>query len=408
MSTVQIPTPNPRRLALLGVTALVAAGAIIVVGVTGRARATRDLVQWNAEQAIPTVALAPVTHEDKAQTLALPGTLQAYTKAPIYARVGGYLKSWERDIGAKVKAGELLGTIDTPDLDQQLEQARADLARAQATAQLADLTAKRWAALVASQSVSQQAADEKVGDSQAKRAAVDSAAANVRRLETLAAFKRITAPFDGVVTARTTDVGALINAGGGSGPELFEVSDLHKLRLYVQIPQAFAGLLQPGAKATFDLPQYPGRTFAATLTTTANAVNTANRSMLVELQADNPDGDLTPGTYAEVHFQLPAAPDTAKVPATALVVGDRGAQLAVLGAPGTPDAGKVVLKRVQLGRDLGDSVEVVAGLAPGDRVIDSPPETLGTGDTVRLAATDAAAPGKVAAAVPASAPKADR
>ncbi|MDE1150029.1 MAG: efflux RND transporter periplasmic adaptor subunit [Azospirillaceae bacterium] len=396
MSTAHIQTPNPRRLALLGVTALVAAGAIVVFGITTRAHADKELVQWNADQAIPTVALANVTRDTKAQVLSLPGTLQAYNKAPIYARVSGYLKSWDKDIGAHVKAGDLLGTIDTPDLDQQLEQAKAQLAQAQAQAKLADLTSKRWAALVESQSVSQQAADEKVGDAAAKQAAVESAAANVRRLETLTAFKRIVVPFDGIVTARTTDIGALISAGGGGGPELFEVSDLHVLRLYVQVPQSFAGLLKPGVKATFTLPQYPGRTFEATLTTTANAMNTANRSMLVELQADNKDGLLTPGTYADVHFQVPADANMVSVPATALVTGDTGVQLAVVGAAGTPNAGKVVLKPVQLGRDMGDTVEVVAGLSPGDQVIDSPPETLNSGDEVRLAAGSTGQAGKMA------------
>ncbi|TWB48162.1 efflux RND transporter periplasmic adaptor subunit [Nitrospirillum viridazoti] len=402
MSTAQITTPNPRRLALLGGVALLAAGAIVAVGLTDRARATRELVQWNADQAVPTVALAPVSRGAAQQTLTLPGTLQAYTQAPIYARVSGYLKSWDKDIGAKVKAGDLLGTIDTPDLDQQLEQAKADLTKAKATAELADLTAKRWAALVASQSVSQQAADEKVGDSAAKRAAVESAAANVRRLEALTAFKRIVAPFDGVVTARTTDVGALINAGGGTGQELFQVSDLHSMRLYVQIPQAFASLLTPGVKATFDLPQYPGRHFDATLVTTANAVSQASRTMLVELQADNPDGLLTPGTFAEVHFQVPSNANMVKVPATVLVPSDKGAEVAVLG----PD-GKAQLKPVTIGRDMGDSVEIVAGLTPTDKVIDNPPETLVSGDVVRLAGAGEGA-GKVAEAAAGTTAKADR
>ncbi|TWB36540.1 efflux RND transporter periplasmic adaptor subunit [Nitrospirillum pindoramense] len=402
MSTAQITTPNPRRLALLGGVALLAAGAIVTVGLTDRARATRELVQWNADQAIPTVALAPLTRGAAQQALTLPGTLQAYTQAPIYARVSGYLKSWDKDIGAKVKAGDLLGTIDTPDLDQQLEQAKADLTKAEATARLADLTAKRWAALVASQSVSQQAADEKVGDSAAKRAAVESAAANVRRLEALTAFKRIVAPFDGVVTARTTDVGALINAGGGVGQELFQVSDLHRMRLYVQIPQAFASLLTPGVKATFDLPQYPGRHFDATLVTTANAVSQASRTMLVELQADNPDGVLTPGTFAEVHFQVPSTPGMVKVPATTLIPSDKGAEVAVVG----PD-GKALLKTVTIGRDMGDSVEIVAGLTPADKVIDNPPETLASGDPVRLAGAGGVTDKMADAASPA-APKADR
>ena len=390
MSSEIVKTPSPRRLWLLGTTALVIAGAVVAAGIVSRARSEQALVQVSDEQAIPTVALAERVRGDDTQSLALPGTIQPYYKASIFARVPGYLKSWQQDIGAHVTAGQVLASIDTPDLDQQLDQAKADLATAQANEQLAALTAKRWHALVGSQSVAQQTADEKAGDEAAKKATVDAAQANVRRLQALEAFKNIVAPFDGVVTARNTDVGALINAGSG-GQELFEVSDLHKVRIYVQVPQAFAAELRPGLKASFDLPQYPGRHFEATLVTMSNAVNEASRSMLVELQADNPDDKLLAGTFCDVHFQIPGDPNVVRLPATALVASDRGIQVATVG----PD-GKAVLKTVQLGRDLGDSVEVVAGLSPSDQVIDSPPETLENGDAVRLAAAPAVAPQKVA------------
>jgi RND family efflux transporter MFP subunit len=338
-------------------------------------------VQWTTAQAVPTVALATLQHGDADRALTLPGTIQPYYKASIYARVSGYLKSWGKDIGAPVKAGEGLASIEAPDLDQQLAQARATLASAKANYDIAAITANRYAILIKSQSVSQQLADQSAADAAAKKAVMDANEANVRQLEAMQSFKQIVAPFDGVVTARNTDIGALINAGSAAGQELFEVSDLHRVRIYVQVPQAFSADLRPDLKATFEMPQYPGQKFDAILTTTSNAMNVTSRSMLVELQADNADGKLLGGTYCQVTFQLPGDPTMVRIPATALMPVNNGAQVAVLG-----DGDKVQLKSVQLGRDFGDSVEVTAGLAPQDRVIDSPPETLQGGDQVRLAA----------------------
>jgi RND family efflux transporter MFP subunit len=383
MASDDIKTPRPRRLLLVGAAALVIAGAVAANGVIGRARSAQAVAQWTDQQAIPTVALAKLVHDTAAQSLTLPGTIQAFTKAPIYARVSGYLKSWQQDIGAHMKAGQVLATIDTPDLDQQYAQAKADLATATANANLAAVTAGRWTSLVQSQWVSRQSADDKVGAAAATKAAMDSATANMKRLEAMEAFKNIVAPFDGVVTARKTDIGALINAGNG-GQELFEVSDLHKVRIYVQVPQAFTAEIHPGLAATFDMPQYPGHSFTATVVTMSNALDLNSRSMLVELQADNVDGKLFAGAYCQVHFQLPGDPSLLRLPATALVPVDTGMQVAVLGSDN-----KAVLKPVQLGRDFGDSVEVTAGLAASDRVIDSPPETLQTGDVVQLAASSA-------------------
>ena len=384
MSSEIVKTPSPRRLWLIGATALVAAGAVVAIGIVSRARSEQALVAVSAEQAIPTVALAKPIHGDDVQNLILPGTVQPFYKASIFARVPGYLKSWQQDIGAHVTAGQVLASIDTPDLDQQLAQAQADLATADANLQLADLTAKRWRALVASQSVAQQAADEKTGDAAAKKAIRDAAAANLKRIEALESFKSLAAPFDGVVTARKTDIGALINAGGGTGQELFEVSDLSRVRLYVDVPQAFAAELKPGQKAHFELPQYPGRRFEAVLVTTSDAIQPGQGSMLVQLQADNPDGALQAGAYAEVQFDLPGDAKLVRLPATALAPTDQGVEVALLGADG-----KVAFKPVQLGRDFGDTVEVASGLSPTDRVIDNPPETLANGDTVRLAAAAA-------------------
>ena len=343
----------------------------------------QDLVTWTNAQAIPTVALANIARGSAEQSLILPGNIQPYNKAAIYARVSGYLKSWQQDIGAHVTAGQVLALIDTPDLDQQLAQAKATLASAKANYDIATLTANRYGTLVNQQAVSQQVADQSAADAAAKKAVMDANEANVRQLEAMEAFKQIVAPFDGIVTLRNTDVGALINAGSTAGQELFEISDLHRVRIYVQVPQAFSSALRPGLKATFEMPQYPGQKFDATLITTSNAMNAMSRSMLVELQADNSDGKLLANTYCKVEFNVPGDANTVRIPATALMLVDRGAQVAVLGGDN-----KAILKSIQLGRDFGDSVEVTAGLSPQDRVIDGPPETLQDGDAVRpVAAT---------------------
>jgi RND family efflux transporter MFP subunit len=380
MSPQPPKTLSPSQLLLIGIIALIAAGAIAANGLISRSRSNQDLVQWANEQAVPTVALAKLVRGDAEQTLILPGSLQPYSKATIYARVNGYLKNWNKDIGAPVKAGEVLASIEAPDLDQQLAQARATLASAKANYGIAVITAERNNILGKKQVVSQQMADQTAADAAARKAVMDANEANVRQLEAMQSFKQIVAPFDGVVTARNTDIGALINSGS-VGQALFDVSDLHRVRIYVQVPQAFTADLRPGLKATFEMPQYPGQKFDAILVATANGMNEASRSMLVELQADNPDDKLFGGTYCRVDFQIPGDPNMVRLPATALIPVNRGAQVAVLG-----EGNKVVLKSIQLGRDFGDTVEVTAGLAPQDRVIDSPPETLQTGDTVQMVA----------------------
>jgi len=287
MSSQPIKTPRPGRLLLVGLLTTVAAGAIVAGGLIDRARSNQDLATWTNAQAVPTVALAEFAHGDAAHSLVLPGNVQPYNKAAIYARVSGYLKSWQQDIGAHVTAGQVLATIDTPDLDQQVAQAKATLASAKASYDIAALTANRYDTLVKRQAISQQVADQSGADAAAKKAVMDANEANVRQLETMQAFKQIVAPFDGVVTQRNTDVGALINAGSTAGQELFEVSDLHRVRIYVQVPQAFSAAIHPDLKATFEMPQYPGEKFDATVITTSNAMNAMSRSLLVELQADN-------------------------------------------------------------------------------------------------------------------------
>jgi RND family efflux transporter MFP subunit len=384
-----LKTLPPRQLVLVGVIALIAAGGIAANGLISRARNQQNLVQWTNAQVVPTVTLAKLAHDDAQQKLVLPGNIQPYVKATIYARVNGYLKSWNTDIGAHVKPNDVLASIDAPDLDQQLAQAKATLASAKANYDIAAITAERNTTLVQKQAVSQQIADQTNADAQAKKAIMDADEAFVRQLEAMQSFKQLLAPFDGIVTARNTDIGALINSGSAGQP-LFEVSDLDRVRIYVQVPQAFAGQLRPGLNATLELPQYPGQKFNATLVTMSGAVNETSRSMQVELQADNPAGRLFGGAYCRVDFQIPGDPNTIRLPATALMPVNRGAQVAVVG-----DNNKVVLKSIQLGRDLGDTVEVTAGLSAQDPVIDSPPETLQSGDTVQVsppAASSTAAP----------------
>jgi RND family efflux transporter MFP subunit len=389
--------PKLRRLLLIGIIAAVAAGTVAAYGLVSRSQSKQDLVQWTNAQAVPTVALAQLVRGDAAQSVTLPGNIQPYNKAAIYARVNGYLKSWSKDIGAQIKAGDVLASIEAPDLDQQLAQAKATLASGKANYDIAAVTAGRYDILVKKQALAQQLGDQATADAAAKKAVMDANEAYVDQLQAMQSFKQIVAPFDGVVTARNTDLGALINAGNTAGQELFEVSDLHRVRIYVQVPQAFSADLRPGLKATFEMPQYPGQRFEATLVTTSNAMNATSRSMLVELQADNPDGKLFGGAYCRVDFEIPNDPNMVRIPATALMPVNRGVQVAVLG-----EGNKAELKPVQLGRDFGDSVEVKAGLAPQDKVIDSPPETLQSGDAVQVAgAKPSANPTETAQIVPA-------
>jgi RND family efflux transporter MFP subunit len=260
----------------------------------------------------------------------------------------------------------VLAIIDSPDLDQQLAQARADLVRAQANQQLADVTYERWKTLSKQNIVSQQTKDEKYGDAMAKGADVQAAQANVARLEAMTSFKNLTAPFDGIVTARSLDIGDLVDAGGKTGRALFQVSDVHTMRIYVNVPQAFLGDMKEGLKATLQLPGMD-ETFQATLLTTSNSVSEQSRTALIQLLADNPDGKLWPGAFTEVHFHIPPDPNILRLPATALFFGLQGMQVAKVGAQD-----KVVLDRVQLGRNLGNEVEIVAGVAISDRIIDNP------------------------------------
>lgn len=371
---------SKRRLRLAGIVVAVILVAIVVIGLIVRVTQSRRLKAWTQEYAVPTVALVKPESGTSGTVLDLPGQLQAYTRAPIYAQVSGYLKYWKTDIGAPVKAGQLLGEISTPELDQQLQQARADLANANANANLAAITAKRWQAMQGTDSVSQQDVDQRTADYAARLAQVKAAQANVERLQAAKAFARLVAPFDGVVTARDTDVGALIDAGGGRGPEMFVVSDIHKLRVYVQVPQRYGPSVRIGSNAVLTVPEYPGRQFRAQVVATSDAVNVTSGTTLVQLQVDNADNQLMPGAFTHVRFDLPVDATALRVPASALIFDNAGLRVATVNRDD-----KIVFKKVSILFDYGKTVEIGSGLNAGDRVIDSPPDGLEDGDAVKVA-----------------------
>ena len=352
---------------------------IVVSGISTRRSEAAQLRERTDARAVPTVAVITPGQAGAASTLDLPGRIEAHARAPIYARVSGYLKSWQVDIGAKVKAGQLLAEIETPDLDQQLLQAQAELASAKANATLSASTAKRWQALLASDSVSRQEAEEKAGDLNTKQAVVNALQANVDRVLTLKRFTRIVAPFDGVVTARNTDVGALISVGGAPGSELFVVSDLQQLRVYVSLPQTYVSAIKKGTKARLSVPESLGNFHPATVQSMSQAIS--GGSMLIQLTADNAKAALLPGGFATVSFDLARKVGGFSIPPSALIFGQAGLRVATVGADS-----KVLLKPVSISRDLGAVIELAAGLAAEDRVIESPPDGIANGDLVQVAA----------------------
>lgn len=382
-STPVVAHISDRRLKLMGGLAVGAAAIVVAAGLVSRVSADQGMKTWTHEQAIPTIGLAKVEAGGERQ-LTLPGDVQAFYNAPIHARVSGYLKKWYVDIGAPVKAGQVLADIDTPDLDQQVLQARADLATAQANLKLSSTTAERWKGLLAADAVSKQEADEKAGDFAAKTSLVNAARANLNRLLALESFKKITAPFAGVVTTRNTDIGQLIAAGAPNDPALFTVADQHRLRVYVRAPQNYSAMIHNGLEAQLAVPEYPGQTFHAVVTGQAQAVGPQSGAELVELSLDNADGRIKSGDYAQVSFKLTAPASTTRVPVTALQYRHEGPVVAVVG----PDS-HVKIKKVTINRDLGSTVEIGAGLSGDEKVVDNPPESLADGDLVRIAGASA-------------------
>jgi RND family efflux transporter MFP subunit len=374
------PPPPPLKTGRLKTIGLVAAGLAVVVvagGVIMRARANQELKAWTDEQTVATVSLARLKGGGKAN-LVMPAEVQAFYTAPIYARTSGYLKRWYAEIGQPVKAGQLLAEIDTPELDQQVLQARADLATAEANRNLSEITAKRWTALVAQDAVSRQEADEKMGDLAARTSVVNASRANLNRLLATAQFKRVVSPFDGVVTVRGTDIGALITAGAGQ--PLYTVADQHRLRIFVRLPQGNSAKVHKGMPAEVSVPEYPGQSFKAAVVNLGQSVAAGSGSVLVELQLDNPDGKLKSGEYAQVAFDLPSSEQTVVLPATALTFQAGKPSVAVL------DSGnRVHFRPITIARDYGATIGVGSGVTPQDRVVDNPPEALAEGDQVRLA-----------------------
>jgi len=395
--TISRPFQQSGRLRIAGLILLAIAAASVVTVAILRWRHDEAVKQWTATQAVPFVSFTTPAADGTSSVLNLPGDIEAWFDAPIYARVNGFLKQWYFDYGAHVKAGQILAEIEAPDLDASLDAAKAKLVRSEADVKVreaelafAKTTYDRWRNSPKGV-VSVQETTEKKGDydsATARRnaalAEVNASQGEVDRLQALESFKLITAPFDGVVTERNTDVGALINAGsgvgGGSGPVLFRVADVHEMRIFVQVPQRMSTEITVGQSADLLLPQFPDRTFKATVATTARAIRLSSRTLLVELHADNPDGVLQPGSYAEVRFHLPPNPDVLSIPTSALIFRSDGLEVAVIGQDD-----RIVLKKITIARNLGSRVEVSSGLLPTDRVVESPPDALSAGDLVRYA-----------------------
>jgi len=379
------PAFNMRRAAII---AVVLALLVVGVGLAFRAKAYSDLKADSAANATLTVLAVPVKRATASAALVLPGNLQALNTAAIYAQTSGYLKHWSVDIGDAVRRGQTLATIDTPDVTQQLEQAKADYQTAAANRQLAQTTAARWTSLLAKDAVSKQEADEKSGDLSAKIALANAARANVRRLEAQRSFGAIHAPFDGIVTSRTTQIGALIVAGSASSTPLFTVSDVRRIRIYIHVPQANSAQIHQGMHATLALPEYPARPFDAVVTRAADAVDPQSGSMLVELQADNSDRALKPGAYAQVNLPLAGALPVLHIPSSALISRSNGTYVATVDAHD-----KIRLMPIKVGQDDGSSLEVLAGLQGSERVVDTPPDAIADGDAVHVMMGGAGAAG---------------
>ncbi len=373
------PAVSRRGLYILGFSALVVGAVIVIFGVTTRKVADAKLQEWTEKQAVPVVGIALPGTRGKKTTFSLPGRLEAYTQAQMYARVTGYVKKWDVDIGAPVKSGQLLAELDAPDLDQQIMQAEANLASVKANSILADATLKRGQSLITTYAISQQDLDQRSADASNKQGLVRAAQANLDRLRVLEQYKRVGAPFDGLVTARTTDVGALINAGAG-GPPLFVVSETSKLRVYVNVPQNYVPSIPVGTRALIAVPEYPRRTFPATVEASAQSVDVASNTTRMQLVVDNGRNELMTGSFTNVTFDLPHPDVAINVPASALIFNQNGLHVAIVGSDG-----RIVLREVTIARDLGNEVELGSGIAADDRVVINPPDGIASGEKVRIA-----------------------
>lgn len=368
------------KLVLVVVAVLLGVGIVVVKGINSRIKAAVVVRQETMDLAVPTVAVIHPKRGAMKDEIVLPGNIQAFVDSPIYARTNGYLKKWYSDIGTRVKTGDLLAEIESPEVDQQLSQGRAQLATADANMKLAELTMHRYEALFKLEAIAKQDVDNATGTYEADKATVASQAANVKRLEQMVGFEKVFAPFDGVITIRNTDVGALINSGnGGAAQELFHISTTNKLRIFISVPQAYSQAAVAGVFADVTMTELPGRHFPGKVARNAEAIDAATRTMLTEVDVENPTGVLKPGAYAEVHLKLPSATLALIVPVTALIFRAEGLQVAVV-----RDGGKVELVHVTQGRDYGTEVEVTSGIRVQDAVLVNPPDSLASGETVRV------------------------
>jgi len=392
-ATIQEPTPfsskvprRSRRGWLVAVAIFALFAGIFAYGMVTRARVAATVRTETAQMALPSVAVVSPQRSAPSQEIVLPGNVQPFISAPIYSRTNGYLRRWYADIGAHVKKGQLLAEIETPEVDQQLQQSRSNLATAEANLKLAEITKERYTGLLASHAVAQQDADNAVGTYNANRAIVDANLANVKQLETLQSFEKIYAPFDGIITARNTDIGALI-ASGNSGnvkTDLFHISQPGTLRVYVNVPEQYSQAATPGLTAELTLAEFPGRRFQGKLVRTSNSISFDSRTLVAEIDVDNPSGELLSGAYTEVHLKVPGQTSSYLVPVSTLVFRSQGLQVAVV------KDGSASLTAVTPGHDFGDQIEIVAGLTGSESLIVSPPDSIVTGQKVQVVQTAAA------------------
>jgi RND family efflux transporter MFP subunit len=393
MPEIEMPeTKNHRertgssRIVLVLALGALALGIFLRSGIHARVEAESKLQNATEEAAVPDVVVVRPKAAAPIDEVVLPGATQPFVNSPIYARTNGYLVKWFYDIGAKVKQGDLLAIIDTPELDKQLEQVRADLASAKSNLALSKTTAERWQGLVKTRSVSQQSTDQAVDNLNAMQSSVDSYAANVRRLEDLVSFEKVYAPFDGVITVRNTDTGWLINAGAGSpSAQLFQLAQTSTLRVFVAVPEVYSRAAGIGAAATLTLDEFPSEIFRGKITRTSQSIDMASRTLNTEIDVDNPTGQLLPGAYVQVHLKLPTRTRSLTIPANTLLFRSEGLRVGVV------RDGRAQLVPITIGVDYGGTVQVTSGLTPADQVIVSPSDSLISGTLVRLATPAAGA-----------------
>jgi RND family efflux transporter MFP subunit len=369
-----------RRSWVIACAILLLFAGILAYGISSRLRHDATVRAETTQMSLPSVSVATPERSAQLQEIVLPGNVQPFTSAPIYARTNGYLKTWYADIGAHVKKGQLLAVIETPEVDQQLQQSRSNLATSEANLELSEITKNRYQGLLATHAVAQQDVDNAVGTYNANKSIVDANQANVNQLGTLQSFEKVYAPFDGIITARNTDVGQLISAGnsGNVKTDLFHISQPGKLRVYVNVPEQYSQAATPGLTAELTLAEFPGRKFQGMLVRTSVSINYATRTLLAEIDVDNPTGELLSGAYTQVHLKVPGQTSSYLVPVSALIFRSHGLQVAVV------KNGAAVLIPVTPGHDYGERIEIVSGLQGGDTVIVNPPDSLVSGQKVQV------------------------